>query len=160
MSCATPTLYNDGGAYQLRVSLNGQQFSFEAGQTLGFWALEELGQLSTALMIPAAGPYLGGSNLQEIRIPDPGIFPPSIEDIDELDRAVGAAFANREAIQLMPQCRFGEKVMPATRTSPNNYQCTAPSAEEAGASLDVAPRSARWPLRRGRRGQAEGGGNC
>ena len=34
--CSSPPVFNGGGAYQLRISLNGAQFSFEPYQTLGF----------------------------------------------------------------------------------------------------------------------------
>ena len=59
--CASPRMFNGGGAYQLRLSLHGQQFSFEPYQTLGFWALEPIASLSTATIEPAAGPILGGA---------------------------------------------------------------------------------------------------
>ena len=89
--CALPRTFNGGGAYQLRVSLNGQQFSYEPYQTLGFWSIEPIDALTTDTVEPAAGPGLGGSSVG-IALNDV-LFQPSLQNLDELGR--GGGFPNR-----------------------------------------------------------------
>ena len=145
--CMCPTLFNGAGAYQVRVSLNGQQFSYEPYQTLGFWALEPDGavdpqsSLRTALVEPAAGPRLGGSaigvSFDEIA------FPPNLDNLNELF-VERSDFANRGTLELglAPRCRFGDAVVAAVRANPESFTCSSPTAAQAGATLEVRPTSA------------------
>ena len=100
--------------------------------------------VETQSLTPAAGPHLGGSNL-EIRIAEP-LYPPAMDDIDALSASIidGAAFPNRVTLQtpgFVPRCRFGSMVVEAELASEFQYQCTAPSAAEAGASMSLQLRT-------------------
>jgi len=145
IQCKCPPMFNGGGAYQLRISLNGAQFSFEPYQTLGFWALEpdEETPLTTNRIFPAAGPYLGGTSVGVFF--SPIVFEPNTPDnlfgFDEMFAAVGegSAFANRATLMLKPRCKFGTAVVPAVLASPAKFECTAPTAIQAGAVLISQP---------------------
>ena len=135
--CALPRTFNGGGAYQLRVSLNGQQFSYEPYQTLGFWSIEPIDALTTDTVEPAAGPSLGGSSVG-IALNDV-LFQPNLQNLDELFLAEGSGFPNRATLAFAPRCRFGDMLVAARLTSASRVECVAPSAEDAGAALDVRP---------------------
>ena len=93
--------------------------------------------------LPAAGPYLGGTSVGVFF--SPVVFEPNTPDnlfgFDEMFAAVGegSAFANRDTLMLKPRCRFGTAVVPAVRASPAKFECTAPTAEQAGAVLSAQP---------------------
>ena len=66
LRCTSPPLFNGGGAYQLRISLNGAQFSFEPFQTLGFWAIEPVTGIATQTVTPCVlPPELDGTHARE-----------------------------------------------------------------------------------------------
>ena len=137
---------------QVRISLNGVQFSHEAYQMLGFWGLEPMDKIS--VIAPSAGPLHGGLISKLTGLPgeddakimikfDPGIaaVPVPSENFDELF-VEGAAFPNRaDLFALLPRCKFGDAVIDAEQDGDSTFSCHAPSGAEAGSELVASPRT-------------------
>ena len=139
LRCVSPTV-QAAGAHRLRLSLNGQQFAWEPGQALAFWAVAPLALLAS--LLPAAGPAEGGSVVvaalsSAIARPNPAEFATLFS---------GSSAANLGAIALEPTCRFGGQghaaglVVPATLDGEGRkYTCVTPSAAASGAALELRP---------------------
>ena len=139
LRCVSPAV-QAAGAHRLRLSLNGQQFAWEPGQALAFWAVAPLALLAS--LLPAAGPAEGGSVV--VAALSSAIALPKTAEFAALFS--GSSAANLGAIALEPTCRFGGQghaaglVVPATLDGEGRtYTCVTPSAAASGAALELRP---------------------